>query len=54
MGEVEKKCITKAWMQEIFLQGHILSIGGDALSTWQQAHMLLWIVKVCEHQDYSQ
>jgi hypothetical protein len=31
MGGVGKKLITKTWMQEIFLQGHILSIGGDAL-----------------------
>jgi hypothetical protein len=28
---VGKKLITKTWMQEIILQGHILSIGGDAL-----------------------
>ncbi len=28
-----EKLVTKTWMSEIFLQGHILSVGGDALST---------------------
>jgi hypothetical protein len=33
MGWVREKLVTKTWMSEIFLQGHILSVGGDALST---------------------
>ncbi len=31
MDGVGKKWVTKTWMWEIFLQGHILGIGGDAL-----------------------
>jgi len=32
MGGVAKKYITKTWMWKIFLQSHILSTTGDALS----------------------
>jgi hypothetical protein len=31
MGGVGKKLVTKTWMWETFLQGHILSVGGNAL-----------------------
>jgi hypothetical protein len=33
MGWVRKKLVIKTWMWEIFFLGHILSVGGDALST---------------------
>jgi hypothetical protein len=31
MGGVGKRIITKTWMSEIFLQGGVLRVGGDAL-----------------------
>jgi hypothetical protein len=40
MGAVAKRIITKTWMSEIFLQGPILRVGGDAL-TMQVALQLI-------------
>jgi len=31
MGAVAKRIITKTWMSEIFWQGPIMRVGGDAL-----------------------
>jgi hypothetical protein len=39
---LEKKLVTEKWTREIFLQGHILSVDGDALSVY----MVTWTLSI--------
>jgi hypothetical protein len=49
MGGVGKKLVTKTWMWEIFLQGHILSVGEPLmlLHTYFFYPGLQWLAMIC-------